>query len=77
MSSNVNVNKYLKEKKVEWGFKADEKKLLEKEVVEFLWMLVNIEIKEVFLLNWSKINKDFNNPELYKIDDKEGLIQKL
>ena len=75
--SNINANKYLKEKKVEWGFKVNEKKLLEKEVAEFVRILENIEIKEeTKIIKGSKIDKDFNDPEKYEIDDKEGLIPK-
>ena len=75
--SNINTNKYLKEKKVEWGFKVNEKKLLEKEVAEFVRILENIEIKEeTKIFKGSKIDKDFNDPEKYEIDDKEGLIPK-
>ena len=75
--SGNNMNRYLKERKVEWGFKVNEKKLLEKEVAEFVRILENIEIKEeTKIIKGSKIDKDFNNPELYEIDDKEGLIPK-
>ena len=74
---NINVNKSLKEKKVEWGFKVNEKKLLEKEVAEFVRILENIEIKEeTKIIKGSQMDLDFNNPNLYEIDEKEGLIPK-
>ena len=74
---NINANKFIKRPKVEWGFKVNEKKLLEKEVAEFVRILENIEInEETKIVKGSKIDLDFNNPDLYEIDDKEGLIPK-
>ena len=74
---NINANKFMKRPKVEWGFKVNEKKLLEKEVAEFVRILENIEInEETKIVKGSKIDLDFNNPDLYEIDDKEGLIPK-
>lgn len=75
--TNINANKYIKRPKVEWGFKVNEKKLLEKEVAEFVRILENIEInEETKIVKGSKIDLDFNNPDLYEIDEKEGLIPK-
>ena len=75
--SNLNINKNIRETKVEWGFKVNEKKLLEKEVAEFVRILENIEIKEeTKIVKGSQIDLDFNNPEKYEIDEKEGLIPK-
>ena len=75
--TNINANKFIKREKVEWGFKVNEKKLLEKEVAEFVRILENIEInEETKIVKGSKIDLDFNNPDLYEIDEKEGLIPK-
>ncbi len=72
-----NVTKFIKEKKVEWKFKVNEKKLLEKEVNEIVYILENIDIKEeTKIIRGSQIDKDFNDPEKYEIDEKEGLIKK-
>ena len=74
---NLNANKNISEKKIEWGFKVNEKKLLEKEVTEFVRILENIEIKEeTKIVKGSQTDIDFNNPDLYEIDEKEGLIPK-
>ena len=51
--------------------------MLEKEVAEFVRILENIEInEETKIVKGSKIDQDFNNPDLYEIDEKEGLIPK-
>ena len=73
-----NLNKYIKEKKeIDWGFHINEKKLLEKEANELVYILENIDIKEeTKIIRGSKIDKDFNDPEKYEIDEKEGLIKK-
>ena len=74
------LNKYLnsKEKKVEWGFKVNEKKILEKEVNEIVNILENIKISEqTKIIIGSEIDKNFNDPEKYVIDEKEGLIKKV
>ena len=74
--TNVNINKNIKEKRI-WNFKVNEKKLLEKEVAEFVRILENIEInEETKIMKGSQIDKDFNDPEKYEIDEKEGLIPK-
>ena len=74
----ANINKYIKEeKKVDWKFQINEKKLLEKEVNELVYILENIDIKEeTKIIKGSQIDKDFNNPELYEINEKEGLVKK-
>ena len=74
-----NINKILKPEKVEveWGFKINEKKLLEKEVNELVYILENIDInEETKIYRGSQIDQDFNDPEKYEIDEKEGLIKK-
>ena len=74
-----NLNKIVapKTEKVEWGFKINEKKLLEKEVYELVYILENIDIKEeTKIMKGSKLDIDFNDPEKYEIDEKEGLIPK-
>ena len=72
-----NILNNLKEKKVEWGFKVNEKKLLEKEIYEIVNILENIKInEETKIIKGSQIDKDFNNPDKYEIDEKEGLIKK-
>ena len=72
-----NLTKCIKEKKVDWKFKVNEKKLLEKEVNEIVYILENIDIKEeTKIIRGSQIDKDFNDPEKYEIDEKEGLIKK-
>ena len=72
-----NLNKYIKEKKVDWGFHINEKKLLEKEANELVYILENIDIKEqTKIIRGSQIDLDFNDPEKYEIDEKEGLIPK-
>ena len=75
---SLTINKHLKEeKKVPWNFKVNEKKLLEKEVTEFVRILENIEInEETKIIKGSQIDLDFNDPEKYEIDEKEGLIPK-
>ena len=73
---NSNLDKNIKEKRI-WNFKVNEKKLLEKEVAEFVRILENIEInEETKIFKGSQIDKDFNDPEKYEIDEKEGLIPK-
>ena len=73
-----NLNKHLKEeKKVDWKFQINEKKLLEKEVNELVYILENIDIKEeTKIIKGSQIDIDFNDPEKYEINEKEGLIKK-
>ena len=72
-----NLNKYIKEKKNDWKFQINEKKLLEKEAHELVYILENIDIKEeTKIIKGSQIDKDFNDPEKYEIDEKEGLIKK-
>ena len=74
-----NLNKIVvpKTEKVEWGFKINEKKLLEKEVYELVYILENIDIREeTKIMKGSKWDIDFNDPEKYEIDEKEGLIPK-
>ena len=74
---NININKNIMEKKVEWKFRVNEKKLLEKEANEIVYILENIDIDEdTKIIRGSEIDKDFNNPEKYEIDEKEGLIKK-
>ena len=74
----TNINKFIKEeKKVDWKFQINEKKLLEKEVNELVYILENIDIKEeTKIIRGSQIDKDFNDPEKYEINEKEGLIKK-
>ena len=70
------LNKNPKEK-IDWNFKVNEKKLIENEVAEFVRILENIEInEETKIIRGSQIDKDFNDPEKYEIDEKEGLIPK-
>ena len=73
-----NINKYIKDKReVEWKFQINEKKLLEKEANELVYILENIDIKEeTKIIRGSQIDKEFNDPEKYEIDEKEGLIKK-
>ena len=74
---NNTLNRNLREKKVEWKFKVNEKKLIEKEVAEFVRILENIEInEETKIFKGSQIDLDFNDPNKYEIDEKEGLIPK-
>ena len=74
LPDETNINRNIKEN-VEWKFKVNEKKLLEKEVAEFVRILENIEInEETKIIKGSQIDIDFNDPKKYEIDDKEGLI---
>ena len=74
LPDEMNINRNIKET-VEWKFKVNEKKLLEKEVAEFVSILENIEInEETKIIKGSQIDIDFNDHKKYEIDDKEGLI---
>ena len=75
--NSLNRYNYLKDTNVEWGFKVNETKLLEKEVNEIVHILENINIPEkTQIIKGSTIDKDFNDPQKYEIDEKEGLIKK-
>ena len=76
-SNSLNKYNFLKDTNVEWGFKVNETKLLEKEVNEIVHILENIDIpEETKIKKGSEIDKDFNDPQKYEIDEKEGLIKK-
>jgi hypothetical protein len=75
--NNTNILNKNQKEKVEWKFKVNEKKLIENEVAEFVRILENIEInEETKIFKGSQIDLDFNDPEKYEIDEKEGLIPK-
>ena len=74
---NILVNKNIKENKIKWDFKVNEKKVLEKEVNEIVQIFENIDLKEeIKIIIGSKIDKDINNPEKYEIDEIQGLIKR-
>ena len=75
--NNTNILNKNQKENVEWKFKVNEKKLIENEVAEFVRILENIEInEETKIFKGSQIDLDFNDPEKYEIDEKEGLIPK-
>ena len=70
-------HRHINEEKVEWGFKVNDKILLEKEVHEIVDILENIELdEEIKIIKGSDLDKDLNDPEKYEIDKKKGLIKK-